>query len=87
MNGHTNLCRKRSARKNDFAVSANMAYGEVNLKPGMISMEGEYENPDKILKPSAQWNETTAASNYETIDTSKPQPPLEDASIDDSVCK
>ena len=37
----------------------------------MISMEGEYENPDKILKPSGQWNETTAASNYETIDISK----------------
>jgi hypothetical protein len=32
-----------------------MAYGEVHLKPGMVSMEGEYmyENPDKILKPSA----------------------------------
>ena len=33
------------------------------------SMEGEYENPDKILKPSGQWNETTAASNYEIIDS------------------
>ena len=87
MNGHTNLYRKRSAHKNDFAVSANMAYGEVNLKPGMISMEGEYENPDKILKPSGQWAaETTAASNYETIDTSKP-PALEHASTDNSVCK
>ena len=88
MNGHTNLCRKRSAHKNDFAVSANMAYGEVNLKPGMISMEGEYENPDKILKPSGQWNETTAVSNsyYETIETNK-QPALEDASTDDSVCQ
>ena len=63
-----------------------MAYGEVNLKPGMISMEGEYENPDKILKPSGQWNETTAASNYETIDTSKP-PALEHAGRDVSVCK
>ena len=49
-----------------------MAYGEVNLKTaGMMSMEGEYENPDNILKPSDQWNEATAASNYETIDTSK----------------
>ena len=48
-----------------------MAYGEVSLKPGMMALEGEYENPDKILKPSAQRNETTAASNYETIDTSK----------------
>ena len=32
---------------NDFAVSANMAYGEVNLKP--TEAEGEYENPDTIL--------------------------------------
>ena len=53
-----------------------MAYGEVTLKPtGMMTMEGEYENPDKILKPSGQWNETTAASNYETIDTSKQERP------------
>jgi hypothetical protein len=54
-----------------------MAYGEVNLNPaGMMSMEGEYENPDKILKPSGQWNETTAAaSNYETIK----QPAMEHA--------
>jgi hypothetical protein len=60
-----------------------MAYGEVNLNPaGMMSMEGEYENPDKILKPSGQWNETTAAaSNYETpIDTGK-QPAMEHAII------
>ena len=49
-----------------------MAYGEVTLKPAvMMTIEGEYENPDKILKPSDQWNEATAASNYETIDTSK----------------
>ena len=70
------LCRKRSTHKNagnsnNIAVSANMAYGEVSLKPEMMVMEGEYENPDKILKPSAQRNETTTASNYETIDTSK----------------
>ena len=48
-----------------------MAYGEMSLKPGMMAMEGEYENPDKILKLSAQRNETTTTSNYETIDTSK----------------
>ena len=60
-----------------------MAYGEVNLKSRMISMEGEYENPDMILRPSGQ---TTAASNYETTDTSKP-PELEDAGMDDSVCQ
>ena len=65
---------------NNIAVSANMAYGEVTFKPGMASMEGEYENPDKILRPSGQ---ITAGSNYETIDTSNP-PALEYASTDDS---
>ena len=78
----SNLCRKRSAHKDtdsnkNIAVSANMAYGEVTLKPAvMMTMEGEYENPDKILKPSGQWSEETVASNYETIDTSK-QPAME----------
>ena len=46
-----------------------MTYDEVTLKPaGVMTMEGVYENPDKILKPSDQWNETTAASNYENIE-------------------
>ena len=94
--GHIILCRKRSAHKNsknsNIAVSANMAYGEVNLKPrpGVTSMEGGvYENPDKILKPSdAQWNETTAASNYETIDATKQcGSAKEHATTNDSVCK
>ena len=66
-------CRKRSTHKNtgNFAVSGNVAYGEVpNVKSGMMSME-KYENinPDKI-KPSDQ---TTAAAAsikfYENIDT------------------
>ena len=63
-----NLCRKRSTHKNtgNFAVSGNMAYGEV--KSGMISM-GEYENPNKI-KPSDQTT-AVAASIYENIGTSK----------------
>ena len=48
---------------NDFAVSTNMAYGEVNLKP--MEAEGEYENPETILlKPSGQGNvEATATTN------------------------
>ena len=71
-------CRKRSAHRNagnnnNIAVSANMAYREVNLKPGMMAMEGEYENPDKLLTlaPFAQRNETSAANNYENIDFNK----------------
>ena len=76
------LCRKRSTHNKNtdnknIAVSANMAYGEVTLKPAvMMIMEGEYENPDKILQPYNQWSEATAASNYETIDTSK-QPAMD----------
>ena len=59
-----------------------MAYGEMHLKPGMmISMEGEYENPDKMS--CGQWNETIAESNYETIGASKQQ----HASTDASVCQ
>ena len=54
-----------------------MSYGEVTLKPVAGGVDGgEYENPDKILKPPGQWSEATAASNYETIDTSK-QPAME----------
>jgi hypothetical protein len=62
---------------------------QVNLNPaGMMSMEGEYENPDKILKPSGQWNETTAvASNYETTRILANSQQLEHASTDVSVCK
>lgn len=49
---------------NNFAVSANMAYGEVNLMA-----EAEHENPDTILRPSGQ--ETKAITNilYEAIDS------------------
>ena len=47
------VCRKKSSskNKNDFAVSANMAYGKVTLKPVVGGMDGgEYENPDKLLR-------------------------------------
>ena len=49
---------------NNFAVSANMAHGEVNLMA-----EAEYENPDAILRPSGQ--ETKAITNilYKAIDS------------------
>ena len=61
-----------------------MAYGEVNLKPG--EMEGEYENPDKILGKSSQGTEsTTTAATYETVYTANPAAP-EYASTDEAVC-
>ena len=77
------LCRKKSPSKDDFAVSANMAYGEVNLKPG--EMEGEYENPDKILGKSSQGTKSTTTATYETVYTSNPAAP-EYASTDEAVC-
>ena len=78
---HDILCRKKSPNKDDFAVSANTAYGEVNLKPGEI--EGEYENPDKILGKSGQSTDTTTtASTYETTNPAAP----EYASTDEAVC-
>ena len=39
--------RRRKSGKNDFAVSVNMAYGQV--KPGTSGeVEGEYEDPDRL---------------------------------------
>ena len=76
--------RKSSDSAKDFAVSANMAYSEVNLKPR--ETEGEYENPDTILKPSGQGNETVATTNmYEAMDTNNPATP-EYASTEEAMC-
>ena len=75
-----------SSELDNFAVSANMAYGEVNLKP--MEVEGEYENPDTIIpKPSGQGNvEATAATNtYEAIGTSNPVAP-DYATMEEAVC-
>ena len=50
-----------------------MAYGEVSLKPREV--DGEYEIPDAILKPSGQVtdHETIATTNmYEAVDTMNP---------------
>jgi hypothetical protein len=65
---------------NDFAVSANMAYGEVTLKP--MEAEGEYENPDTILKLPGQGN---AINTYEAIGASNPAAP-EYAATEEAVC-
>ena len=75
--------RGRSSRKTEFVVSANMAYGHVNLQHE--EMGGEYENPDKIRRSCRQWSETTAAaSTYETI---RGNPAASEyASTDETVC-
>ena len=77
--------RRRSSasakNKNDFSVSANMAYGEVNLKPR--ETEGEYENPDTLLKPSGPGTESIATTNmYDAMDTNNP----EYASTEEAMC-
>ena len=70
------LCRKKLSAKNNIAVSANVAYGGVNLMPE--GGRGDYENPQMVLKPAdghsdlADRNEITAERIYETISVSQP---------------
>jgi hypothetical protein len=66
--------------KNVFAVSANMAYGEVTLnsKTGLEEDSlGLYENPDKILR-------TASMVTYEPTHSGKPET-LECAGMEDTV--
>ena len=83
---NSNLCRKKSlTAKGDFVVASNMAYREVSLKPREV--EGEYEIPDAILKPSesGQVTEIMATTNmYEAVDTINPAAP-EYATTDEAV--
>ena len=46
----------------------NLWWGE--SESGYREAEGEYENPDIIRKPSAEWTETPATNTYEAVDTS-----------------
>ena len=50
-------------RKNDFAVSANMAYGQVKLE----AVGDEYEDPDKLARSAGR-----SQGNYELIETPVP---------------
>ena len=43
-----NRCMKKSG-KSDFAVAANVAYGEVKLE-ALGDVSGEYEDPDKLAR-------------------------------------
>ena len=43
------LNRWRKSGKSDFAVSANMAYGQVKLE-ALGDVGGEYEDPDKLAR-------------------------------------
>ena len=55
------MYRKRSmtSKKDEFTVSANMAYGEVKLgAEGEVG--GEYEDPDKIVRSERRDNQQAA---------------------------
>ncbi|MCG8621107.1 MAG: hypothetical protein MJE68_03760 [Proteobacteria bacterium] len=49
MSTFTVLHRWRKSGKSDFAVSANMAYGQVTLGD-LGDAGGEYEDPDKLAR-------------------------------------
>ena len=71
MKTFTVLNRWRKLGKSDFAVSANVAYGEVKLE-ALGDVDGEYEEPDKLTR-SGQAGE----GNYEpTADVQLPMNPL-----------
>ena len=66
-----------------------MAYGGVNLKPR--ETEGEYENPDNILKLSGQETKTITTTTITTnkckaMDTNNPAAP-EYASTEKVMCE
>ena len=47
---------KSSSKKDEFAVSANLAYGEVKLET-KGDVGGEYEDPDKIVRSAGKTGE------------------------------
>ena len=62
--------RKISSRSDKFAVSANMAYGQVNM---VGTIQRVYENAgqctDSTMTAAATRSHETTAATYETIDT------------------
>ena len=84
------LCRQRKSGKNDFAVSANMAYGQVKLGD-LGDAGGEYEDPDKLAR-SGRGGGGGGGGNYEPtggpapyeFPVSKPEAPVY-ATADDNT--
>lgn len=68
---------------NVFAVSANMAYGDVNLKPAAgVEDDGVYENPDKFVRTGSGGSMVT----YEPMATHSDKPEtLESTSNEDTA--
>ena len=77
MSTFTVLHRRRKPGKSDFAVSANMAYGQVKLG-GLGDAGGEYEDPDKLARSrrgGGSYEPTGCPAPYE-FPVSKPEAPL-----------
>jgi hypothetical protein len=74
--------RKKPSGKSDFAVSANMAYGQVKLEAlGESTVGGEYEDPDKLQLQARSGRGGGGGGNYERpapyeFPVSKPKVPV-----------
>ena len=85
----TVLHRRRKSDKSDFAVSANMAYGQVRLG-ALGDAGGEYEDPDKVAGSGrgmggggGNYEPTGCPAPYE-FPVSKPEAPVY-ATADDTT--
>ena len=68
--------RQRKSGKSDFAVSANMPYGQVKLE-ALGDVGGEYEDPDRLAGRSGggSYEPTGQPAPYE-FPVSKPEAPV-----------
>ena len=68
------LNRRKKLGKSDFAVSANMAYGQV--KPKALGDVGEeYDNPDRSGQDGENYEPTGCPPPHE-LSVSKPEAPV-----------
>ena len=70
--------RRRKSGKSDFAVSANMAYGQVKLE-ALGDIGGEYEDPDRLARSGqgggGNYEPTERPAPYKSP-VSKPEAPV-----------
>ena len=85
------LHRRNKSDKSDFAVSANMAYGQVKLE-GLEDVSGEYEDPDKLARSGRgggggrdNYESTVYPAPYE-FPASKPEAPVYATADDTTNC-
>ena len=87
------LHRRNKSGKSDFAVSANMAYGQVKLE-GLGDVSREYEDPDKLARSGRGGHRGGDRDNYESTEcpapyefpVSKPEAPVYATGGDTTNC-